>query len=391
MKNILVYIVDCMMSPRGGKLGYNYFLKKELDNLGVTNIHYIHRETSINQNVNSRIHSLKQDRIKNFLIILKSVYRKFLTLYGFNHKALVDLNAYDTVHFHSTLDMYNVRDSLKGYKGAVVLTSHTPTIQSKEMYDALTSWEKKHMNWLYKNLIKIDEYAFRRADYIVFPCPEAEEPYYNNWPEYKAVKEEKKGKYLYLLTGTKARVAKLSKTEVRQLYSIPDDAFIICYVGRHNEIKGYDKLKLLGEQILQEAPNIYFLIAGREEPLHGLHHPRWIEVGWTSDPHSLINASDVFMLPNKETYFDLVMLEVLSLGKIIIASYTGGNKYFKSSFAKGVFTYSKLKEAAQLIHNVYDMDFELKNELERSNRLLFEQCFSLEIFAKNYIQLINSI
>ncbi len=159
------------------------------------------------------------------------------------------------------------------------------------------------MNWLYKNLIKIDEYAFRRADYIVFPCPEAEEPYYNNWPEYKAVKEEKKGKYLYLLTGTKARVAKLSKTEVRQLYSIPDDAFIICYVGRHNEIKGYDKLKLLGEQILQEAPNIYFLIAGREEPLHGLHHPRWIEVGWTSDPHSLINASDVFMLPNKGNVF----------------------------------------------------------------------------------------
>ncbi len=50
----------------------------------------------------------------------------------------------------------------------------------------------------------------------------------------------------------------------------------------------------------------------------------------------------------KETYFDLVMLEVLSLGKIIIASYTGGNKYFKSSFAKGVFTYSKLEEAAQL-------------------------------------------
>ena len=57
MKNILVYIVDCMMSPRGGKLGYNYFLKKELDNLGFTNIHNIHRETSINQNLNSRIHS----------------------------------------------------------------------------------------------------------------------------------------------------------------------------------------------------------------------------------------------------------------------------------------------------------------------------------------------
>ena len=52
---------------------------------------------------------------------------------------------------------------------------------------------------------------------------------------------------------------------------------------------------------------------------------------------------------------------------------------------------SDVYKRQQLIHNVYDMDFELKNEVERSNRLLFEQCFSLEIFAKNYIQLINSI
>ena len=48
-----------------------------------------------------------------------------------------------------------------------------------------------------------------------------------------------------------------------------------------------------------------------------------------------------------------------------------------------------LKRQHNFIHNVYDMDFELKNELERSNRLLFEQCFSLENVAK-YIQLINS-
>ena len=43
---------------------------------------------------------------------------------------------------------------------------------------------------------------------------------------------------------------------------------------------------------------------------------------WTNDPHSLINASDMFILPNKETYFDLIMLEVLSMGKIVLATNT---------------------------------------------------------------------
>ena len=391
MKNILVYIIDGMLSPRGGKLGYNYFLKKQLDEMNVANIHFIHYKMPAIQNTGKIISDMKVGKKKTFLLITKSIYSKFNTLYGFRHKALVDLNDYDTVHFHSTLDMYKVRDSLKGYKGTVVLTSHTPTIQSKEMYDILTPWEKKHMNWFYRNLIRIDEYAFRRADYIIFPCQEAEEPYYRNWSDYAAIKEEKKGKYLYLLTGTEARMAKLTKTEVRKRYSIPDDAFVICYAGRHNKIKGYDQLKILGELILKQYPNAYFLIAGREEPLHGIHHQRWIEVGWTSDPHSLINASDVFVLPNKETYFDLIMLEVLSLGKIVIASYTGGNKYFKTIPAPGVLTYSTLEEAAHLIKDVYDMDVVQRTELEKSNIELFEQRFSLKIFAQNYLKLINSL
>jgi len=390
MKNIIIYLREGMLSPRGGKLGYNYHLKQQLDTLGVTNIHYI-AGTSVKYEMSKNVNQLKNSWYKHVLIIIKSVISKFLTLYGFRHKAIVPLNQYDIVHFHSTLDMFNAKDSLKSYKGKVVLTSHTPTIQSKEMYDQLTQWEKKHMNWFYKNLIKIDEYAFNRADNIIFPCPEAEEPYFNNWKQYASIKESKKDCYRYLLSGTEKRIAKRSKEEVCKKYNIPRDAFIISYAGRHNEIKGYDILKDIGKNILDKHPNVYFLIAGKEEPISGLTEDRWIEVGWTTDPHSLIAASDIFILPNRETYFDLIMLEVLSLGTPILASDTGGNKHFKQYKNCGIYSYENTDEAERIIEKTMNLDEKEKNEIKRKNINLFETIFSLDIFAKNYIELINNI
>ena len=138
---------------------------------------------------------------------------------------------------------------------------------------------------------------------------------------------EKKKKHRYMPTGIVGCKAKVNREDFRKKYGIPDNAFVISYAGRHNEIKGYADLKKLGEKLLADK-NVYFLIAGKEEPMTGLKNDHWIEVGWTNDPHSLIAASDVFVLPNHETYFDLILLEVLSLGVPVVMSRTGGNKYF---------------------------------------------------------------
>ena len=99
---------------------------------------------------------------------------------------------------------------------------------------------------------------------------------------------------------------KVNREDFRKKYGIPDNAFVISYAGRHNEIKGYADLKRLGEKLLADK-NVYFLIAGKEEPMTGLKNDHWIEVGWTNDPHSLIAASDVFVLPN---HVQLVMPSV---------------------------------------------------------------------------------
>ena len=194
-----------------------------------------------------------------------------------------------------------------------------------------------------------------------------------------------------MTTGTAPKSALVTKEEMRKKYGIPQDAFVISYVGRHNEIKGYDALKEIGKQLLDANDNTYVFIAGTEGPLYHLEHNRWIEVGWTKDPGSVIQASDVFVLPNKETYFDLVMLEVLSLGQIVVASYTGGNKYFAKYENSGIFLYSNNAEAENIINTLIKMSEVERNELRKKNLELYKAEFTNEAFAKRYIDSLHKI
>ncbi len=283
-------------------------------------------------------------------------------------------------------------DNLNKYKGKVLLTSHSPKPLHKEVYDDyLSKIERTIYRDKLKELEKMDLYSFNRADYIIFPCEEAEEPYYNNWSNYKNIKNNKKEMYRYVPTGVIKCKSKRTREDILKNYSIPEDSFVITYVGRHNETKGYDLLKRIGERILIEQKNVYFLIAGKEEPIKGIENDRWIEVGWTNDPHSIISAADLFVLPNKETYFDLILLEVLSLGKVVLASNTGGNKYFDKFEDKGILYFNSEDEALSRIRDIIEFPKEKITELEMKNEKLFDGNFTIEHFTKKYLQIVDEI
>ncbi len=390
-KNVLIYFNEYHLKPIGGPAGYLYNLKNELDNKKITNVHFISGEDK-NKKKKELLHRMPKIMQRGYYFIVRIKNRKYL-LSNHEKRSVVDLKKYDIIHFHSTISLYKCKDSLKDYKGKVILTSHSPKPMFLELYEdsGLFKIEKKILKRKYmQEFSKIDEFAFDRADYIIFPCEEAEEPYYNNWEEYKEIKARNKHKYRYLLTGIKSGQVKLPKEEYRAKYNIKQEAFVISYVGRHNETKGYDILKKIANEVLVDNDN-YFLIGGKEDPLKGVSNKKWIEVGWTNDPHSLINSADIFILPNKETYFDLIMLEVLSLGKIVIASNTGGNKLFKKINAEGIFLYNDIEELKALINKVKSMSTEEKYILETKNRKLFEDKFTKEIFTKNYIDLIKTL
>ena len=165
----------------------------------------------------------------------------------------------------------------------------------------------------------------------------------------------------------------------------------MSYVGRHNEVKGYDSLKKMAARILNIKDDVFFLIAGKEEPLKGLKSQNWKEAGWINDAESVINAADVFILPNKETYFDLVLLEVLSMGKPVIISRTGGNKFFEKLNSDGIYVYESEKEAVDIILKMKEKGMEELENLGQMNQTIYEKYFTPLIFAQNYIKLLKDI
>lgn len=396
MKKVLIYLHKCELAPTGGPKGYNYNLLQGLKELEINKnpdyieICYLPGESLVD-NLNSKVNSMSNDTLKKMIRVAKSIYNKGRLLYGHNHTAKIDFSDYDAVHFHRTIDLYSAKDSLQHYKGKVILTSHTPTMPAKEIYELLSDFEKKYMSWYYKKLPIIDEFAFDRADYIIFPCEEAEEPYYHEWPGYGEVHNKNKGKYLYMPTGTGEKQVNSDRPDIRKKFHIPEDAFVLCYVGRHNEIKGYGDLKIIGEYILKKFPNTWILNAGKEGPLFHLDHERWIEVGWTNDPGSVIQAADVFILPNRETYFDLIMLEVLSLGQIVLARNTGGNKFFRKYGEPGIILYEDNEQAETEIERILQIKKAELQTYRASNKRLYETHFTNKKFAQNYLSVLERI
>ncbi|PUZ28124.1 hypothetical protein DCC81_01175 [Chitinophaga parva] len=302
------------------------------------------------------------------------------------------MSNYDVLHFHSSRTLYRYRHVLKqlGSRPVIILQSHSPSAWHCEM---LEEWFKLSPDSAYgitRALLQIpDKYAFSRADYLIFPCEGAMEPYKHSWRQFDTVIKDKK--VLFLPTGTKQAHASKQVADVRALYHIPLDAKVICFAGRHNKIKGYDVLKATAIAVLAANPNIYFLNAGTPSPLQPLEHPNWIEVGWTNDPHSVINAADYFVLPNRETYFDLILLEALSLGKKAVISNTGGNKYFKQFSSPDIhyFESEDVTSLADLLLSVCAVD---KGEPTSTPNLdIFQQHFTADVFGQKYLELVNSL
>lgn len=388
----LIFLDEKALAPAGGPLGVGYYIYNEAKKSGDQEIEFL--KSSEKKKTKEAKQKKLLYRFPRLTLLVRSLrhikeYRQML--YSPTHDASI-FKGYDIVHFHSTKDMYKQRESLKEFNGKTIITSHSPIPLSQELYAACaTGFERRFFKKRMSEFEEMDKWSFLNADYIIFPCPDAEEPYYNNWADYKNIKEKKKDSYRYVLTGISPKKALLTKDEIRDRYGIGKNDFTVVYVGRHNEVKGYGNLKNIGQKMLDGKTNTKFLIAGKEGPLTKLENPNWIEVGFTKDPYSIIAAGDVFLLPNNETYFDLVFIEVMSLGKIIVASRTGGNRYYEKAGAKGVFLYDTPDEAREIIEHIRTMPSNEKSALEKANKEFYENNLTGKVFYENYKKVISEL
>ncbi len=373
------------IKPVGGPCGYLYNLTHNTNDFkNEIEISFLKKGNSKNKG------KVINNSIKYMLQPLYDFY-EIVRLY-IGNKKVGKFDDFDVIHFHRTIDLFAERKNLKNFKGKVLIQSHSPKPLHQEIYeDWFTDLERLVLGKLKKKMYEIiDTKAFYICDYIVFPCEEAEEPYYKRWKNYEKIKNKNKNKYLYILSGVIKKEPKISKESIYNNFDL-NNKFVISYVGRHIESKGYDDLKKYAINYFKKNDNVRFLICGKEEPLKGLDDKRWIEVGWTTDSDSYINASDVFVLPNKETYFDLVLLEALSMGKIIVASNTGGNKYFKNFENSAIYLYGNYEEFIKYLTKIANMSIEEIKLCETINKKIYNTYFSDKVFLKNYIEMIKGI
>ena len=375
-----------MVKPIGGPNGYVYNIINDFDNSDIL------LET-LNNSVVERVKKYRKF-IPGFLVEFLKVIReeKNIKAVMSGNVVIPNINEYSIIHFHIPYHLFACRNALKNFHGKVVLTNHTPIPTYNEIYyDNYTKFLRfaggKRRKGLYK---KACDEAFYLADYILYPCYNAQDCYFSDWDGYQKIYEDNLEKFVYLPTGCVEKKPQIDKPTIRR-ETHTENAFVVSYVGRHNESKGYHKLQNIAKAVFDKTDDVKFVICGKEGPLYGLKTPKWVEIGWTKDADSYINASDVFVLPNTQTYFDLVMLEVLSLGKIVIASNTGGNKYFSRFQNIGVFLYNTEEEATDLILKIKNMEQCEIKKLEASNRNLYLNYFDSKIFSKRYEQFYSDV
>ena len=404
MHKILIWDLNINLLNTGGPAGYLYNIHEFLKNreeLGKA-IFFLKDILEI-KNVDSRFKSQhsKINRILGMLDCLSIIgfwrffraYKKWFVIDTNEQIANLDLSQYDAIHFHRSTDLCAAIDLLKDYKGKVLLTSHSPQPLSYEMLDNIP-FGKRILCYLFLDKMLLSELkAWNRADYLVFPVEGAIEPYFVE-PKMKAYLESHYDKIKYCPSAILDE-KECARYGLREKLNVPENVFLVSYIGRHTAVKGYDQLKRIAKAVLSERSDVYFVIAGNQSPMKGLQNPRWIELGWINYGNEVIANSDVFVLPNKETYFDLVALEVMRQGTPILMTKTGGNKYFlKYGEENGFFFYSygDINEAKEKLYHIIDLKRTGDLKTKACNiRKTFEKNFTIANFVERYYELMETL
>lgn len=371
MYNMIIYDY---LAKKGGPSGYLYNLK-DCDKLNIVSRGLLSSE------------ELNKKKAKRFLLFreflkkTRSYFRqnKKREKYFFKNKSILESSKIN--HFHTTTTFYTAKKILD-LRSINILMTHSPQPTYMELSDSLVNIDLSNKERIKKieNQKIIDIFSLKNADYVVFPCKEAISPYEDFFKEI----DFDYSKLKYVLTGVEPLNFNFNKEIFLEINNIPKDKKIISYIGRKNKIKGFDRFIELVQK-LQNEDNILFICAGT-----GMETPKLnnlIDFGWTNDPGSIINASDFVLVPNRDTYFDINMIQILSIGTPVITTPTGGNRWFiNHKNDLNMYFFEDDSELEKLVLEKINL-----SHSKEFNKNFYEKYFTIEKFCKNYVSLFDSL
>jgi len=233
-------------------------------------------------------------------------------LQGRQNFACESAASYPWIWFHDAFNLSMCLDLIPPWQ-KVILQPHCPLWPSEEVADTkktspeIVAWAKN-----------AELRAFNRADVCVFPNEEAGMIYDGLLNPRTRVE--------YLMSGCKEMVPR---------HELPLDPkwIYFLYMGRRIPIKGFDIVLEAFQKAYEKDPTLRLLLAGSGDTVRS---PGVIDLGHVPEPANWLAACDYLVSANRQSYFDLSVMEALSLGTPLIIACTGGHRKFMELDSPGV-------------------------------------------------------
>jgi glycosyltransferase involved in cell wall biosynthesis len=218
---------------------------------------------------------------------------------------------YPLIWFHDVMRLVGCADLL-GPHQRVILQSHSPQLPSEELRDM--RGHPTDVEWLKT----AERSAFDRADVVVVPNEFVLPIYDSVTPAGKPIQ--------CVLSGCR-------QLSVRTRIPLDPDYVYFCYIGRRSAIKGFDLVLDAFKLAHAKNNNLRLVVVGEGE---ALRTPGIIDVGRSEAPEVWLASVDYAISANRQSYFDLSVMEALSLGTPLIMCLTGGHRYYEANATTGI-------------------------------------------------------
>lgn len=384
-KSFAIFLNRDLRKNAGGPSGYLFNLISGLEDNGISIDVYTNKPRVINRR------EKKND--KRTLLALVYADARLAASLLFKGKKLKesigkDIKNKEAIHVHASEDLFALR-SMLGYRGKILFTPHRPETLADEIVTAQQLSNGTEFSFPILTIVcrYLEKYSYKHADAFIFPSEHAR-AIYEAFPGFQKYSHNKIVKYVY--TGAPDRMQELDENDYRETIKIKEQDDIVAYIGRHNYIKGYDLLVDAYQQIKKD--NCVVVCAGATSSIVYPDDSGWIELGYINDALRLMRDASVVVIPNRNTYFDLVIIEALSAGAIVVTSDTGGNiDISKETKGLQLFKSGDMSSLVCAIERVLNMSIEERKEYRSMNRKIYEEKCSINRFAYNYWKAVNEI
>jgi glycosyltransferase involved in cell wall biosynthesis len=185
---------------------------------------------------------------------------------------------------------------------------------------------------------------------------------------------------------------KLEKNVWINKFNIPENKFIIAFVGRLTKIKRIDRLVEVIKLVKKELDGVHFIIAGggiEEEYLkkqvEDFHLPVTY-LGWIKSLNEITCLADAYILTSDNEGTPISLIQAMIAGIPIISTDVGSVSDVVENGVSGILTKANSEELFQAV-KIISRNKEKYNLFSANSRQIGLSKFSLEKFIEKYTEL----